>query len=63
MIALQEAGGNETEIAQKRDTLAKVKRVDIFQAQDTSAFQSHPAVKAMSELVSAYLASDIERFR
>lgn len=61
MIALQEAGGQETEIAQKRDSLAKVKKVDIFQAQDTAAFQSHPGVKAMSELVSAYLTSNIER--
>eukprot|EP00656_Telonema_subtile_P020248 TRINITY_DN2139_c0_g1_i1.p1 TRINITY_DN2139_c0_g1~~TRINITY_DN2139_c0_g1_i1.p1 ORF type:complete len:519 (+),score=116.57 TRINITY_DN2139_c0_g1_i1:269-1825(+) len=62
VIALQELGGKDTEIALKRDSLAKLKKVDIFQAQDTAAFQSHPGVHAMSELVSSYLASDIDKF-
>jgi len=62
VIALEAQGGQHSEIAQKREGLAKLKKIDIFNAQDTSAFQSHPSVKAMSDLVSAYLVSDIDRF-
>jgi COP9 signalosome complex subunit 2 len=53
---------NEAAINQKKDEMAGLKRVDIFADQGMAPFQDRPNIRYLSDLVNAYLSSNIDGF-
>jgi hypothetical protein len=51
---------NKAAIQQKKDEMAGLKRVDIFADQGMAPFQDRPNIRFLSDLVNAYLSSDID---
>jgi len=53
---------NEQQIDQKKEEMAGLKRVDIFADQGMAPFQDRPNIRYLSDLVNAYLSSNIDGF-
>jgi len=53
---------NESQINQKKEEIAGLKRVDIFADQGMAPFQNRANIRYLSDLVNAYLSSDIDGF-
>jgi len=53
---------NEAAINQKKDEITGLKRVDIFADQGMAPFQNRANIRYLSDLVNAYLSSDIDGF-
>jgi len=64
LTQLQSEGSqqHETAIQQKKEEMAGLKRVDIFADQGMAPFQDRPNIRFLSDLVNAYLSSDIDGF-